>query len=237
MRTPDELRSRAEQCQTLTGQLRCREREHDLHKKLDVLLGQNGLQRELVRDAEQQIVGLANDRGRPGLQMQEAAIPDVCRLRTGRSSLPEGAERVLRFLLLLLSDTAARDFSQWAGTVPPTDGKRGAIHSLFESTLFESLLRALDRDPERIDQVAQLTYVAGLLVAIPGCKLLDSMLFLSVQTTPSQISLRYLRLDGPRTRNLLLLRYLPETATLSQALSAEALWRTPGSDLPSPTRR
>ena len=32
-----------------------------MHKKLDDLLGQNGLQRELVRDAEQQIVELAND--------------------------------------------------------------------------------------------------------------------------------------------------------------------------------
>ena len=36
-------------------------RAHDLHKKLDELLGQNGLQRELVRDAEEQIVDLANE--------------------------------------------------------------------------------------------------------------------------------------------------------------------------------
>jgi hypothetical protein len=65
-------------------------------------------------------------------------------------------ERVLRFLLLLLTDSGAQDFGQWFGIPPSADGKRGAIHSLFESTLFESLLRALDRDPERIDQVAQL---------------------------------------------------------------------------------
>ncbi len=61
VRTRDGLQSRAEQHQGLTAQLRTAEREHDLHKKLDNLLGQNELQRELVRDAEQQIVGLAND--------------------------------------------------------------------------------------------------------------------------------------------------------------------------------
>jgi hypothetical protein len=65
-------------------------------------------------------------------------------------------ERVLRFLLLLLTDSGAREFSQWVGASPEHDGKGGPIHSLFESTLFESLLRALDRDPERIDEVTQL---------------------------------------------------------------------------------
>lgn len=65
-------------------------------------------------------------------------------------------ERVLRFLLLLLTDRGAGEFSQWSVPAPATEGKGGAIHSLFESSLFESLLRALDRDPERIDQVAQL---------------------------------------------------------------------------------
>jgi hypothetical protein len=89
------------------------------------------------------------------LRIPLEGAPDDRRERILRHLLSD-PERVLRFLLLLLSDTAARDFSQWAGTAPPTDGKRGAIHSLFESTLFESLLRALDRDPERIDQVAQL---------------------------------------------------------------------------------
>lgn len=61
IRTRDGLQSRAEAHQRLTTQLRVAEREHDVHRKLDDLLGQNGLQRELVRDAEQQIVGLAND--------------------------------------------------------------------------------------------------------------------------------------------------------------------------------
>lgn len=61
VRTRDELKVRAKQYEKLTAQLRTAERQHDLHKKLDTLLGQNGLQRELVRDAEQQIVELAND--------------------------------------------------------------------------------------------------------------------------------------------------------------------------------
>jgi DNA repair exonuclease SbcCD ATPase subunit len=61
VRTRDGLKARAEQYERLTVRLRAAERDHDLHKKLDDLLGQNGLQRELVRDAEQQIVGLAND--------------------------------------------------------------------------------------------------------------------------------------------------------------------------------
>jgi DNA repair exonuclease SbcCD ATPase subunit len=61
VRTRDGLQSRAQQYEGLTQQLWSAERQHDLHKKLDDLLGQNGLQRELVRDAEQQIVGLAND--------------------------------------------------------------------------------------------------------------------------------------------------------------------------------
>jgi hypothetical protein len=64
--------------------------------------------------------------------------------------------RVLRFLLLLLTDSGAEDFNRWFGAPAATNGKGGAFHSLFESTLFESLLRALDRDPERVDQVAQL---------------------------------------------------------------------------------
>src|SRR5207248_5051660 len=61
VRTRDGLQSRAQQYEGFTQQLRSAERQHDLHKKLDDLLGQNGLQRELVRDAEQQIVELAND--------------------------------------------------------------------------------------------------------------------------------------------------------------------------------
>jgi DNA repair exonuclease SbcCD ATPase subunit len=61
VRTRDTLQSQADQFHQLTEKLRIVERECDLHRKLDALLGQNGLQRELVRDAEQQIVELAND--------------------------------------------------------------------------------------------------------------------------------------------------------------------------------
>jgi len=65
--------------------------------------------------------------------------------------------RVLRFLLLLLMDHDARDF---ATLFPPTstDGKRSLIHSMFETTLFESLVRSLDREPSRIDHVAQVIH-------------------------------------------------------------------------------
>jgi PLD-like domain len=63
-------------------------------------------------------------------------------------------ERVMRFLLLLLMDHRARDFSDLLADPGPTNGAPSPIHAMFGSTLFESLLRALDRDPERIDHVA-----------------------------------------------------------------------------------
>ncbi|HLJ95966.1 MAG TPA: SMC family ATPase, partial [Gemmataceae bacterium] len=56
VQTRDGLKTRAAQYENVTTQVRAAERQHDVHKKLDTLLGQNGLQRELVRDAEQQIV-------------------------------------------------------------------------------------------------------------------------------------------------------------------------------------
>jgi hypothetical protein len=64
-------------------------------------------------------------------------------------------DRVLRFLLLLLMDHGARDFGVWFGDPGNGDGKSSFVHSMFQTALFESLVRALDRDPERIDQVAQ----------------------------------------------------------------------------------
>ena len=63
---------------------------------------------------------------------------------------------VRRFLLLLLTDSGAEAFDHWFGAPSSTEGKKGAMRSLFEPTLLESLLRALDRDPEQIDQVVQL---------------------------------------------------------------------------------
>lgn len=61
VRDRDQLKSRADELKQLTTELRRLERARDLHQKLDNLLGQNGLQRELVRDAENQVVTLAND--------------------------------------------------------------------------------------------------------------------------------------------------------------------------------
>ena len=61
IRARDDLNCRSEQHVKLKDDLRRAEREHGLHKKLDDLLGPAGLQRELVRDAEHQIVALANE--------------------------------------------------------------------------------------------------------------------------------------------------------------------------------
>jgi DNA repair exonuclease SbcCD ATPase subunit len=57
----DEVARLVEQCRQLVEEIRTAERSHDLHKKLDDLLGKDGLQRELVRSAEGEIVRLAND--------------------------------------------------------------------------------------------------------------------------------------------------------------------------------
>lgn len=64
-------------------------------------------------------------------------------------------DRVLRFLLLLLLDTGARDLNKLFEPTGNGQGTFGFVHSMFNATLFESLVRALDREPERIDQVAQ----------------------------------------------------------------------------------
>ncbi len=56
-----DLTRKAEEFDKLRQRVVTAETEHDLHKKLDDLLGKGGLQRELVRDAEEHIVRLAND--------------------------------------------------------------------------------------------------------------------------------------------------------------------------------
>lgn len=57
----DELQRQAEAVRRLGQQLRDAEQRHQLHHRLDDLLGKNGLQRELVRTAERAIVRLAAD--------------------------------------------------------------------------------------------------------------------------------------------------------------------------------
>lgn len=64
-------------------------------------------------------------------------------------------DRVLRFLLLLLLDAGARDLSKLTDSPKSGDNTFSFMHSMFGGTLFESLIRALDRDPERLEQVAQ----------------------------------------------------------------------------------
>lgn len=88
------------------------------------------------------------------LNVPLAGAPGNRREHVLRSMLSDPA-RVLRFLLLLLADHDARDFSTLFSQPAAGDEKRSAFHSMFESTLFESLLKSLDRDPERIDQVEQ----------------------------------------------------------------------------------
>lgn len=68
-------------------------------------------------------------------------------------------EQVRRFLLLLMSDAGARDFADWlGGSGDDSESAPSAFGGLADSTLLESLLRALDRDPEQVDQVAQVIH-------------------------------------------------------------------------------
>ncbi len=65
-------------------------------------------------------------------------------------------ERVLRFLMLLLSDADADAF---ANIFTGTDGGSDSFQfsSLLNGpTLFESLMRCVERDPARLEQVAEI---------------------------------------------------------------------------------
>jgi DNA repair exonuclease SbcCD ATPase subunit len=57
----DDLTRREKKYRELTGQIADAQNQADLHHRLDDLLGKGGLQRELVRTAEREIVRLAND--------------------------------------------------------------------------------------------------------------------------------------------------------------------------------
>ena len=61
--------------------------------------------------------------------------------------------RVLRFLLMLLNDSNARDFARLFTKKKGNDLGNGALGGLFDATLFESLLQALEQEPTRIEQV------------------------------------------------------------------------------------
>lgn len=66
------------------------------------------------------------------------------------------SDRVLRFLMLLLLDHGARDVEQFMNGTGMGTGEFPALGSMLDATLFESLMRAVDRQPERVDQVASL---------------------------------------------------------------------------------
>lgn len=79
-------------------------------------------------------------------------------------------DRVLRFLMLLLLDTGARDLSQLMESDTNGEGSFSFIHSMLGETLFEALIKALGRDPERLEQVAEV--IADLMKTDDGKKLL-----------------------------------------------------------------
>jgi hypothetical protein len=71
-------------------------------------------------------------------------------------SLLKDRDHVLRLLLLLLSGEGTHGYEDVLTKLP---GDRGAGEGQimgFESTLFESLVHALDKDPTRLDQVSQI---------------------------------------------------------------------------------
>lgn len=84
-------------------------------------------------------------------------------------NLLDSPQKLLRFLLMLLSDQGA---PKWDSEVVPgssqeTDKSR---FEFLESTLLESLIRALDRDPMRIDHVGRV--ISDLLQTDDGRSLL-----------------------------------------------------------------
>lgn len=72
------------------------------------------------------------------------------------NDLLRDSDRVLRFLMLLLMDHGARDMEFLMDGAASSNGEPRAFGSMFDATLFESLMRAIERQPERIDQVASL---------------------------------------------------------------------------------
>lgn len=70
-------------------------------------------------------------------------------------SILSDRQKVLRFLLLLLSDEGAAGFTSIIDdSDEPSKRKSGSLFG--DASLFESLVRALDRDPQRIDQIARI---------------------------------------------------------------------------------
>ncbi len=88
------------------------------------------------------------------LKLELVGAPSNRRERVLKSILSD-RQKVLRFLLLLLSDEEAAGFS--ALFREPNEKGGDKSNSLFgDASLFESLVRALDRDPQRIDQISRI---------------------------------------------------------------------------------
>jgi hypothetical protein len=86
-------------------------------------------------------------------------------------SLLQNREQVLRFLLLLLSDdgTELSGLLQATALIRGKDGAQTAAGA-FGLPLFEAMVRALDRDPDKLDSIARL--VADLRTTPEGQQLL-----------------------------------------------------------------
>lgn len=97
-----DLERRAADYRKLVGDIAAAERRHTLHRKLDELLGKEGLQRELVRGAEREIVRLANDTvrnlsdGDLSVELDQAAEGDdeafALRVRRADDPIPIGVD-------------------------------------------------------------------------------------------------------------------------------------------------
>lgn len=86
-------------------------------------------------------------------------------------SLLQNREQVLRFLLLLLSDdgTELAGFVQAARILRTNSGTQ-AVAGIFGLPLFEAMVRALERDPEKLDYIARL--IDDLRTTLEGQQLL-----------------------------------------------------------------
>jgi exonuclease SbcC len=96
----DDLEREADRFREQMEEIAAAERKADLHRKLDHLLGKDGLQRELVRTAEREIVRLANDTvqnlsdGDMTVELEDGADSDdkafALRVRRAHGPMPIG---------------------------------------------------------------------------------------------------------------------------------------------------
>ncbi len=110
-------------------------------------------------------------------------------------SLLRNRDRLLRYLLLLLADETKRRHG-WPSSSIPDPGSDGASRDGgFGLPLLEPLLRALDRHPARIDQIAQV--IADLQQTPEGRELVSDE-FLSIWQPIGRLAGGWPMNDRPR---------------------------------------